>query len=144
MQANTSKKVTVTWLRCKHYMYGHSKQSGRSGLDLVTFLQPKHAHLHAHLGFNNTRRVLGIKTSKPGLLRKASHHWTDIIPILTKVNVLSGHGTISVYSMHNSFTATSMLPIAGQRVFNVTNQIFIIKTQACCPRMESLKNFSSY
>ena len=50
LQADTSKKVTVTWLlRCKNYM-DVSKQSVRSGnLGLVTFLQTKNAHLHVEL-----------------------------------------------------------------------------------------------
>ena len=33
-----------------------------------------------------THRVVDIKTSKPGHHQKGSHHWTDIISILTKVN----------------------------------------------------------
>ena len=31
------------------YSFTHSKQSGRSGLSVVTFLQPKHVHLHVNL-----------------------------------------------------------------------------------------------
>ena len=46
MQVDISKKVTDT---CFLEMYGHSKQSGRSGLGPVTFLQTKHVHLHLEL-----------------------------------------------------------------------------------------------
>ena len=132
-------------------MYGHSKQSIRQ----VRF-RPGHFSAArtctstCTLGFNNTIMwsCTGIKTIKPGLLQKASHHWTDIIPVLTKVNVPSGLSTTSVYSMNNSFTVTSMLPIAGQHIFNVTNQIFTRDTQcandlaprtsAFCPRISQV------
>ena len=48
--------------------------------------------------------VIGdIKTSKPGHLHK---DWTDIIPILTKVNVPALFSHFSSLNGHNSFTVT--------------------------------------
>ena len=97
----------------------------------------------------NTRRVVDIKTSKPGHHQKGSHHWTDIISILTKVNVFI---RISHYlqPFHRQITFTvietkiqHVADNVGQHV-SVTNQTLHNKTQACRPRMESLKNFSSY
>ena len=51
---NTSKKVTVTWLRCKHCVAIASSQA-RSGFD----------HFSANQTCN-THRVVDIKTSKLG------------------------------------------------------------------------------
>ena len=117
-------------------LHGHSKQSGRSGVGLVAFLQTKHAHLYfelIHVGVD-------IKTSKPGLLRKSSHHWTDIISMLTKVNIPCTSHFCSL-NRHNSFTPTSMLTIAGQRVssVNVTNQTFIMKRRPVAPGWRVLR-----
>ena len=53
------------------------------------------------LWINNTLSFVDIKTSKPGHLRRASHHWTDIIPITTKVSVPAGLCT--VYRHLNNF-----------------------------------------
>ena len=61
---------------------GHSKQSGRSGFDQFSADQNMHISTLKY----NTRGVVDIKTSKPGHHQKGSHHWTDIIPILPKVN----------------------------------------------------------
>ena len=40
--------------------------------------------IRAHARPHNAVHSPSIKTSKPGLLLNASHHWTDIISILTK------------------------------------------------------------
>ena len=123
-------------------LHGHSKQSSRSGFD----------HFSAdQTSTYDTHTVLDIKTSKPG------HHQEGIAITgrasflsLTKV---SGFHTISSHfsSFHrqNSFTVqrSNMLVIMLANTFsfiNVSNQTFHNETQACRPRMESLKNFSSY
>ena len=72
---NTSKKVIVTWLRCKHCMAIASSQAGQV---LITFCRP---NMHISTLNYNTHRVVDIKTSMPGHHQKGSHHWTDIIPI---------------------------------------------------------------
>ena len=114
-------------------LHGHSKKSERSGLGPVTFLQTKHTHLHL-----DTCRVVDIKTSKPGLLRKPSHHWTDIIPRLTKVNISPGFCTIYVHSMGiipSLQQACCLLLANAFSSVSVTNQIFIMKHRPVAPEL---------
>ena len=121
-------------------IHGHSKHSGKSGLGLVTFLQTTSA---CTLGINNTCRVVDIKTSKPGLLWKASHHWTSFLywqKSMFHQDFALFQFTLCAQFLHCDKHVAYCWPMRFQcHQPNLCN-----KTQAYCPRMESLKNFSSY
>ena len=71
-----------------------------------------------------------------GHLRKASHHWTDIIPILmfnqdfAQLYIsLNGYNFFIV--MDKDENCCLLLPVFSS--VNVTNQTFVMKHQACHP-----------
>ena len=126
-------------------LHGHSKQSG---LGPVTFLQTKVTDKHAIcVACSKT------KTGNFGTFRKDCVVAENFLPKLQSFNWQMSSTILSVNCGHSSKIAKPLLPwlfwyptTNGQCIFNCQchQPNLHNETQLCCPRMESIKNFSSY